>query len=97
MVAKSRCSTAPKHQALQSPPSDAAAIGVCPRCPDEPAKRHRLGDALEFMAAALLGDEHIGYLALHQSYRLGKGVGDGKDSRSRCPDELFVLPRVVCS
>ena len=24
-------------------------------------------------------------------YRLGNGAGDGKDSRSRCPDELFVL------
>jgi hypothetical protein len=26
-----------------------------------------------------------------------KGMGDGKDSRSRCSDELFVLARVVCS
>ena len=30
-------------------------------------------------------------------YRLGNGAGDGKDCRSRCPDELFVLARVVCS
>jgi hypothetical protein len=28
-----------------------------------------------------------------ESYRLGNGAGDGKDSRSRCPDELFVLAR----
>ena len=32
-----------------------------------------------------------------ESYRCGKGMGDGKDSRSRCPDELFVSARVVCS
>ena len=31
-----------------------------------------------------------------ESYRRGKGMGDGKDSRSRCPDELFVSARVVC-
>ena len=31
-----------------------------------------------------------------ESYRCGKGMGDGKDSRSRCPDELFVSARVVC-
>jgi hypothetical protein len=64
MVAKSRCSTAPKPQALQSlrqmPLPEAASAHARP---DEPAKRHRLGDALEFMAAALLGDEHTGYLA----------------------------------
>ena len=29
-------------------------------------------------------------------YRLGNGVDDGKDSRSRCPDELFVLAPLVC-
>jgi hypothetical protein len=32
-----------------------------------------------------------------RTYRFGKGIGDGKDSRSRCPDELFVLALVVCS
>jgi hypothetical protein len=32
-----------------------------------------------------------------ESHRLGNGTGDGKDSRSRCPDELFAVARVVWS
>src|SRR6202030_3674456 len=30
-------------------------------------------------------------------YRLGNGVGNRKDSRSRCPDELFGVAPVLCS
>jgi hypothetical protein len=34
---------------------------------------------------------------LRQLYRFGKGIGDGKDSRSRCPEELFGRAQLVWS
>ena len=34
-------------------------------CPHQPEQRHRLRHAFEFVAAALLGDEQTGDLALH--------------------------------
>jgi hypothetical protein len=42
--------------------SGAAATAACPH---NPVQRHRLGHALEFMVAALLGDEQSSDLALH--------------------------------
>ena len=46
-------------------------------CPNDPIKRHRLCHALQFMAAALLGDEQPGDLALnprrhHNGTRIGQ-------------------------
>ncbi len=39
---------------------------------------------------------HRGYGERDEFYRLGDGIGDGKDSRSRCPDDLFALAPLVC-
>jgi hypothetical protein len=36
-----------------------------PACSDDPVQCHRLRHAFKFMAAALLGDEQAGDLALH--------------------------------
>ncbi len=48
-------------------------------------------------SAYLIAPEHRRAEFPSTTYRFGKGIGDGNDSRSRWPDELFVPARVVCS
>jgi hypothetical protein len=54
--------------------------------PDQAEQRHRLRHALEFVAAALLGDEETGDLTLHprchnDRTRIGQTLGSRRDVR----------------